>query len=117
MVTIVPGEMLYPVSLKGGCFLYIHDMWIKIRNMLATYADYTVMLEAVPYFNMRSVISDSLNRYLAEICEWCRLWVMIMNLKKSESVIVRRPMTLLSQHSDLFIESVSLNTNDSWSYF
>ena len=63
---------------------------------------------------MRYVISDSLNRDLAKISEWCKLWGMKMNPSKTQSMIVSRSRTLQPQHPDLFIDNVPLTTSDSF---
>ena len=42
--------------------------------MLVAYADDATLLIVVTSPNKRSVISDSLNRDLAKISEWCGLW-------------------------------------------
>ena len=63
---------------------------------------------------MRSVISDSLNRYLARISEWCKLWNMKMNPNKPQSMIVSRSRTPQPQHPDILIDNVPLTTSDSF---
>ena len=63
------GRVLVPLLFT----LYTHDMWFGIENMLVAYADDATLLAVVPSPNMRSVISESLNRDLAKISEWCRL--------------------------------------------
>ena len=50
--------------------LYTHDMWFRLEyNMFVAYADGVTLLAVVPSSDMRSVISDSLNRDLAQISE------------------------------------------------
>ena len=65
---------------------------------------------------MRSVISDSVNRDLAKISEWCKLWGMKMNHNKTQSMIVSRSRTLQSQHPDHFTDNVALTTSDSFKF-
>ena len=82
--------------------------------MLVAYADDATLLAVVPSPDMRSVISDSLNRDLAKISNWCRLWGIKMNPNKAQSMIVSRSRTLQPQHPDLFIDNVPLTTSDSF---
>ena len=58
-------------------------MWFGLENMFVPYADDATLLAVVPSPDMRSVISDSLNRDLAKIREWCKLWGMKMNPNKT----------------------------------
>ena len=88
--------------------------------MLVAYADDATLLAVVPSPDMRSVISDSLNRDLAEISEWCRLWDMKVDSNETQIIIVSRSRTIQPQHSDLFIDNVPLTTKDflnSWPCF
>ena len=63
--------------------LYTHDMWFGLENMLVAYAYDATLLAVVPSSDRRSVISDSLSRDLAKICEWCTLWGMKINFNKT----------------------------------
>ena len=89
-------------------------MWFGLENMLVAYADDATLLAVVPSSDKRSVISESLNRDLAKISEWCRMWGMKMNPNKTQSMIVSRSRTLQPQHPDLFIDNVPLTTSDSF---
>ena len=73
-------------------------MWFGLENMLVAYADDATLLAVVPSSNGRAVISDSLNRDLARISEWCRLWGMKMDPNKTQSMIVSRSRILQPQH-------------------
>ena len=42
--------------------LYTHDMWFVLENMLESYADDATLLARIPSPNMRSNVSESLNR-------------------------------------------------------
>ena len=76
-------------------------------------ADSAALLTVVPSPDMRSVISVSLNRDLAKICEYCRLWGMKRNPNKTQCMVISRSRTLQPQHPDLFIDNVPLTTSDS----
>ena len=65
--------------LQGSVFgpllfiLYTHDMWFGLVNMLVSYADDATLLASIPSPNMRSDVTESLNRDLSKICTWCNL--------------------------------------------
>ena len=101
------GSVLGPLHF----ILYTHDMWFGTENMLLAYADDATLLAVVPSPDTRSVISNSLNRDLAKISEWCRLWGMKMNPNKTQSMIVSRSRTLQPQHPNLFLDNVPLTTS------
>ena len=54
--------------------LYIHDMWCGLENMLVLYADDVTILTHIPSPNIRSDVTESLNRDLSKISTWCNLW-------------------------------------------
>ena len=47
--------------------LYTHDMWFELENMLVSYADDANLLACIPSPNMRSFVTESLNRDLSKI--------------------------------------------------
>ena len=100
------GPLLY--------ILYTQNTWYRLEHMLVTYEGNVSLLAVVPSSDMRSVILDLLNRDLAMISEWCRLWAMKMHPSKTQSMIVSRSRTLQPQHLDLFIDNVPLTTSDSF---
>ena len=57
---------------------------------------------------MRPFIAHSLNRNLAKINTWCKLWGMKMNPTKTQCMIVSRSRTAFPPHLDLFISDVPL---------
>ena len=62
---------------------------------------------------MRPFIAESMNKDLAKISAWCKLWGMKMNLIKKQCMTLSRPITAFPPHSDLFIE-VPLSLCDSF---
>ena len=96
MASVVSGGMSYRVFLKEVCLalllfiLYTHDMWFGLENKLVAYADDATLLAVVPSPDMRPSVSESLNRDLAKINEWCQWWGMKMNPRKTQSMIVSR---------------------------
>ena len=81
--------------------------------MFVSYADDETLLARIPSPNMRSDVTESLNRDLSKISIWCNLWGMRLNPNKTQSMIVSRSRTIFLLHSDLFVGSTSLNSCDS----
>ena len=48
--------------------LYTHDMWFGLENILESHADDAILLACIPSPNMRSDVTESLNRNLGKIC-------------------------------------------------
>ena len=104
------GSVLGPLLF----ILYTHDMWLGLENKLVAYADDATLLAVVPSPNMRSVISESVNRDLARISAWCKLWGMKMNPSKTQSMIVSRSRTLQPEHPDLILDNIPITVSDSF---
>ena len=64
-------------------YLYTSGMWSGVENRFIAYADDATLSESVPSPHMRLFIAESLNRDLAEISAWCKLWGMKMNPTKT----------------------------------
>ena len=90
--------------------LYTHDMWIGLENQLVGYADDATLIAVIPSPHHRHLVSESLNRDLAKIYDWCSLWGMKLNANKTQSMIVSRSRTVYPNHRDLFINNVVLTT-------
>ena len=103
---VVQGSVLGPLFF----ILYTHDMWFGLQNMIVSYADDATLLARIPSPNMRSDVTESLNRDLSKISTWCNLWSMRLNPNKIQSVIVSRSRTAYPPHSDLLVGSTSLNS-------
>ena len=100
------GSVLGPLLF----ILYTHDMWFGLENMLVSYADDATLLARIPSPNMRSDVTESLNRDLSKISTWCNLWGMRLNPNKTQSMIVSRSRTVFPPHPDLLVGSTSLNS-------
>ena len=92
--------------------LYTHDMWFALENMIASYADDANLLAHIPSPNMRSNVTESLNRDLSRINIWCNLWGMRLKPNKAQSMIVSRSRTVFPPHPDLSVGNTSLNFCD-----
>ena len=104
------GSVLGPVLF----ILYTHDMWFGLENRLIAYADDATLLAPIPSPDMRELVAESLNRDLARINAWCKVWGMKLNPNKTQSMTVSRSRTLNPRHPDLAIDNVSLSTSDSF---
>lgn len=111
MTSGVPqGSVLGPLLF----ILYTHDMWFGLENQLVAYADDATLIAVIPSPDRRLVVSESLNRDLAKINDWCSLWGMKLNANKTQSMIVSRSRTLYPYHPDLHINNVILTTCQSF---
>ena len=104
------GSVLGPLLF----ILFTQDMWIGLENQLIAYADDATLLAVIPSPDERRMVSESLNRDLARINNWCKSWGMKLNANKTQSMIVSRSRTLVPNHPDLAIEDVVLHTCDSF---
>ena len=89
-------------------------MWSGLENRLVAYADDATLIASVPSPLMRPVVAASLNRDLAKISSWCKMWGMKMNPSKTQCMIVSRSRTAFPSHPDLFIDDVPLPLCDSF---
>ena len=83
---------------------------VWLENMLVSYADNATLLACIPSPNMRSDVTESLNRDPSKISTWCSLWGMRLNPNKTQGMIVSRSSTVFSPHPDLQVGSTSLNS-------
>ena len=65
------GSVLGPLLL----ILYTHDMWLGLENMFVSYTYDATLLARIPPPNMRSDVTESLNRDLNNISTWCNFVV------------------------------------------
>ena len=54
--------------------MYTHHMWFGLESILASYADDATLLAHIPSPNMRSDVTESLNKDIRKISTWCNLW-------------------------------------------
>ena len=97
------GSVLGPLLF----ILYTHDMCIGLENQLA---DDATLIAVIPSPHHRHLVSESLNKDLSKIYDWCNLWGMKLNANKTQSMIVSRSRTVYPNHRDLFINNVVLTT-------
>ena len=78
--------------------LYTHDMCFGLENMLVSYVDDVTLLARISSPNMRSDVTESLNRDLSKISSWCSLWGIRLSPNKTQSMIVIRSRTAFPPH-------------------
>ena len=94
--------------------LYTHYMWFGLENIFVSYADDATLLAHITSPNIRSDVTESLNRDLNKICTWCNLWGMRLNPNKTQGMIVSRSRTVFPPHPDLLVGRTSLNSCNSF---
>ena len=110
---------------RGQCSEYLHSYFSNRRQyvqvdgldssyMLVSYANDATLLPCIPSPNMRSDVTESLNRDLSKISAWCNLWGMRLYPNKTQSMIVSRSRTVFPPHPDLLVGSTSLNFCESF---
>ena len=104
------GSVLGPLLF----ILYTQDMWVGSENQLVAYADDATLIAVIPSPGQRQLVSQSMNRDLAKISDWCSLWGMKLNPNKTQSMIVSRSRTLYPNHPDFIINNAVLNTCESF---
>ena len=101
VVSGVPqGSVLGPLLF----LLYTSELSSIVENTLITYADDSTLLATIPSPTDRLLVSDSLNRDLCRISEWCVAWGMKVNPSKTKSMVVSRSRTVLPVHPSLSFE-------------
>ena len=103
------GSVLGPLLF----ILYTQDMWVGLENQLVAYADDATLIAVISSPEQRTSVSESLNRDLARIDEWCNLWGMKLNPQKTQSMIVSRSRTLNPNHPSLVIGDTVLDNCNS----
>ena len=89
------GSVLGPLLL-----LYLPAKCFElVENRLFAYADDSTLL---------TVVGTSLNMDLARIQEWFNHWCMILNLNKTQTLVVSRSVTLSPTDGDLALSGVSI---------
>ena len=104
------GSVLGPLLF----IIYTSDMWQGLENKLIAYADDATLLATVRSPLHRTEVADSLNRDLARISNWCRLWGMKLNPSKTQSMTISRSRTLFPLHPDLHIDGTVLSDSNSF---
>ena len=77
-------------------------MWIDLENPLVAYADNANLIAVILTPDQRQLVSESLNRDLTKVNEWCRLWSKKQNPNKTQSMAAIRSRTLVPNFPDIY---------------
>jgi hypothetical protein len=103
VVSGVPqGSVLGPLLF----ILYTAEMFDIVENHLVGYADDSTLLAVVRRPADRALVEASLLRDLRAIQCWCSDWGMMLNPKKTKSLVVSRSRTSMPPHSPLVFDGV-----------
>ena len=70
--------------------LNISELFSILENKLIGYANDSTFMDVVPSLSVRVTVAESLIRDLCTISEWCDLWGMKLNYRKTNSLQVRQ---------------------------
>ena len=93
-------------------FLYTSDLYSILENKLIGYADDSTLIAVVPSPGVRVTVAESLSRDLVKVSEWCDLWEIKLNARKSKTMIVSRSRTMHPQSPALTIDRTVLKESD-----
>ena len=84
--------------------LYTSELFSILENELIGYEliGYT-LVAVVPSPDVRVAVAESLNRDLSRVSEWCNLWGMKFNARKTKTMIVSRLRTMYPQSPSLTV--------------
>ena len=102
------GSVLGPILF----ILFTADMWSIVENNFIAYADDASLFASIPSPADRISVSAALNSDLARIVEWCRVWGMKLNAKKTQVIRFSRSRTPDPAWPDLVIDGQVLNLSD-----
>ena len=83
-----------------------------LENKLNGYADDSTLIAVVPSPDIRVLVTESLNRDLVKVSEWCDLCWMKLNANKTKTMIVSKSGTIHRQSPALTIDRTVLKESD-----
>ena len=93
--------------------LYTSELFSNLENKLIGYADDSTLIAVVPSPGVRVVVAESLIRDLGRVIEWCDLWGMKLNARKTKTMIVSMSSTMHPQSPPFTIgRTVLKESND-----
>ena len=100
----VLGQLLF--------LLYTSEPFSILENKLIDYADDLTLIAGMPSPGLRVAVAESLSRDLVKVNEWCDLWGMKLNARKTKTMIVSRSRTMHPQSPALTIGGTVLKESD-----
>ena len=74
--------------------LYTSEIFSILENKLIGYADDSTVMALVPSPGVRVTVAVSPIRYISMVSEWCDLWGMKLNARKTKTMTVSRSHTM-----------------------
>ena len=84
--------------------LYTSELYSILENKPIGYADDSTLMAAVPSPGVRVTVAESLIRDLGRVSEWCDLWGMKLNARKTNIMIASTSRTVDPQSPSLTID-------------
>ena len=102
---VVDGCRSKPVNVVSGVhqgsvfgpqlfLLYIAELFFIVENKLYGYANESTLVAVVQSPGERVAVSQSMNRNLKRVTEWCNHWGVKLNAIKTKTMIVSRSRTV-----------------------
>ena len=87
--------------------MFTSDLFSILENKLIGYAD-----DSCAILSIRVAVAESLICDLGRVSEWCDLWGMKLNARKTNTMMVSRSHTIHPQSPPLTIGRTVLNESD-----
>jgi len=88
--------------------LYTSDLFSVLENDLVGYADDSTLIAEISSPVDRASVSQSLERDLVRVSDWCSLWCMKLNTDKTKTMLVSRSRTVNPPAPALYLDGVEL---------
>ena len=92
--------------------MYTSELFSILENKLIGYADDSTLMAVVPSPGVRVAVAEFLIRDLGRVSEWCDLWGMKLNARKTKTMIVSKSRTMHPQSPPLTIGITVLKESD-----
>ena len=95
-----------------GCRSKLVNVVSGVPLFWAPYCCYSTLMAVVPSPGVRATVTQSLIRELGRVSEWCDLWGMKLNARKTKTIIVSRSRTMHPQSPALAVGGTVLKESD-----
>ena len=102
------GSVLGPLLF----LLYTSELFSILENKLIGYVDDFTLMAVVPSPSVRVTVAGSLIRASGRVSDWCDLWRMKLNARKTNTMIVSRSRTMHPQSPPLTIGGTVVKESD-----